>query len=210
MRGEVLLIFALCHMSTSRQYLLFVDPLERFSVVSFVWSPGQSTPIHDHGTWGVIGQLEGSECEKHYRWKIHEASDGVCEFVQDGDAVSCHEGSVTPVDIDDVHLVTNEGDTVAISIHAYGRYGCCRSEPIIVLCFLETRRRHDKDEVVYVEVIRSSFACSILTPNEILSPSTTAILAPRRDTFTRIELEERHHSSRDILLVQTLSFSHCL
>ena len=31
-----------------RQYLLHCDPLERFSVVSFVWGPGQFTPIHDH------------------------------------------------------------------------------------------------------------------------------------------------------------------
>ncbi|MGN6765364.1 MAG: cysteine dioxygenase, partial [Rhizobiaceae bacterium] len=35
-----------------RQYLLYCDPLGRFSVVSFVWGPGQSTPIHDHTTWG--------------------------------------------------------------------------------------------------------------------------------------------------------------
>ena len=29
-----------------QQYLLHADSLERFSVVSFVWGPGQSTPIH--------------------------------------------------------------------------------------------------------------------------------------------------------------------
>jgi predicted metal-dependent enzyme (double-stranded beta helix superfamily) len=37
-----------------RQYLLYCDPLERFSVVSFVWGPGQSTPVHDHTVWGVV------------------------------------------------------------------------------------------------------------------------------------------------------------
>ncbi|HEX7987503.1 MAG TPA: cysteine dioxygenase, partial [Duganella sp.] len=31
-----------------RQYLLYRDPAARFSVVSFVWGPGQSTPIHNH------------------------------------------------------------------------------------------------------------------------------------------------------------------
>jgi 3-mercaptopropionate dioxygenase len=31
-----------------RQYLLYCDPRERFSVVSFVWGPGQRTPVHDH------------------------------------------------------------------------------------------------------------------------------------------------------------------
>jgi 3-mercaptopropionate dioxygenase len=39
-----------------RQYLLHCDPLERFSVVSFVWGPGQSTPIHDHTVWGLVGR----------------------------------------------------------------------------------------------------------------------------------------------------------
>src|SRR5690554_3968415 len=46
---------------TYRQYLLYCDPLERFSVVSFVWGPGQATPIHDHTVWGVIGQIIGQE-----------------------------------------------------------------------------------------------------------------------------------------------------
>jgi predicted metal-dependent enzyme (double-stranded beta helix superfamily) len=30
-----------------QQYLLHCDPMERFSVVSFVWAPGQKTPVHD-------------------------------------------------------------------------------------------------------------------------------------------------------------------
>ena len=29
-----------------------VDARERFSVVSFVWAPGQKTAIHDHTVWG--------------------------------------------------------------------------------------------------------------------------------------------------------------
>ena len=38
-----------------RQYLLYCDPLERFSVVSFVWLPGHRTPIHDHTVWAWWG-----------------------------------------------------------------------------------------------------------------------------------------------------------
>ena len=29
------------------------------SLFALVWLPGQWTPIHDHGTWGVVGILEG-------------------------------------------------------------------------------------------------------------------------------------------------------
>ena len=49
-----------------RQYLLYCDPWERFSVVSFVWGPGQRTPIHDHTVWGLIGMLRGAELSRDY------------------------------------------------------------------------------------------------------------------------------------------------
>src|SRR5947209_5874380 len=49
-----------------RQFLLYCDPLERFSVVSFVWGPGQRTPVHDHTVWGLIGMLRGSEISRNY------------------------------------------------------------------------------------------------------------------------------------------------
>ncbi len=44
-----------------RQYLLHCDSAERFSIVSFVWGPGQLTPIHDHTVWGLVGVLRGAE-----------------------------------------------------------------------------------------------------------------------------------------------------
>jgi predicted metal-dependent enzyme (double-stranded beta helix superfamily) len=44
-----------------RQYLLHADPLGRFSEVSFVWAPGQATPVHDHTVWGLISILRGQE-----------------------------------------------------------------------------------------------------------------------------------------------------
>ena len=51
-----------------RQYLLWCDPLERFSVVSFVWGPGQKTSIHDHTVWGMVGMLRGRErCDDYER-----------------------------------------------------------------------------------------------------------------------------------------------
>ncbi|CAO3432212.1 Cysteine dioxygenase (EC 1.13.11.20) [Azospirillum doebereinerae] len=43
-----------------RQYLLHGDPFERFSVVSFVWGPGQRTPIQDHTIRGLVGVLRGA------------------------------------------------------------------------------------------------------------------------------------------------------
>ena len=58
--------FALPSVESYRQYLLYCDPLERFSVVSFVWGPGQKTPVHDHTVWGLVGVMRGAElCEEY-------------------------------------------------------------------------------------------------------------------------------------------------
>ena len=35
------------HPQYYQQYLLYAEPRGRFSVVSFVWGPGQQTPVHD-------------------------------------------------------------------------------------------------------------------------------------------------------------------
>jgi predicted metal-dependent enzyme (double-stranded beta helix superfamily) len=54
------------HPQYYQQYLLYADPLDRFSVVSFVWGPGQKTPLHNYTVWGMIGQLRGQERSADY------------------------------------------------------------------------------------------------------------------------------------------------
>lgn len=94
-----------------RQYLLHCDPMERFSVVSFVWMPGQRTPIHDHTVWGLVGVLRGEEqCEEYSR---HLKAIGR-HPVRTGDV-----DRVSPR-IGDIHVVSNDGKEVAVSIHVYG------------------------------------------------------------------------------------------
>ena len=94
-----------------RQYLLFCDPLERFSVVSFVWLPGHRTPIHDHTVWGLVGVMRGVElCE---------------EFSPSIRKTNSHQSGPGDVDrvspaIGDIHVVSNPGTETAVSIHVYG------------------------------------------------------------------------------------------
>src|SRR5690625_4994492 len=47
-------------------YPVYVAPDDSFCIASAVWDVGQSTPIHDHGAWGVIGLIQGAEDEVHY------------------------------------------------------------------------------------------------------------------------------------------------
>jgi predicted metal-dependent enzyme (double-stranded beta helix superfamily) len=100
-----------------RQYLLHADGAERFSVVSFVWGLGQTTPIHDHTTWGLIGMLRGAELEQHYARR----PDGRLE--PEGEPHRLEAGAVDAVspNIGDLHRVSNAyDDCVSISIHVYG------------------------------------------------------------------------------------------
>jgi predicted metal-dependent enzyme (double-stranded beta helix superfamily) len=109
-------MFTVPHPQHYQQYLLYADPLERFSMVSFVWGPGQQTPVHDHMTWGLIGMLRGQEIDTHY-FKQTDGSylRGQSRILQPGQV-----GSVAP-STHDVHEVANaHRDQTSISIHVYG------------------------------------------------------------------------------------------
>ncbi|AMZ70522.1 MULTISPECIES: cysteine dioxygenase [Pseudomonas] len=100
-----------------QQYLLHADSRQRFSVVSFVWGPGQRTPIHDHRVWGLIGMLRGAE----YSQGFHRHPDGY--LFAEGERVELRPGQVEAVSpkIGDIHQVSNAfDDQVSISIHVYG------------------------------------------------------------------------------------------
>ena len=100
-----------------RQYLLHCDSRQRFSVVSFVWGPGQATPIHDHTVWGLIGMLRGAEYSQGHVF------DGDGRARPQGEAVRLDAGDVEAVSptIGDLHRVHNaHADRVSISIHVYG------------------------------------------------------------------------------------------
>jgi predicted metal-dependent enzyme (double-stranded beta helix superfamily) len=108
--------FAEPHPRHYRQYLLYCDPWERFSVVSFVWGPGQSTPIHDHTVWGLIGMLRGAETSREYA----VSRQGRLEPVGTHELLPGQVTAVSPT-IGDIHTVENAlRDRASISIHAYG------------------------------------------------------------------------------------------
>ncbi|NWK98995.1 cysteine dioxygenase [Sphingobium lactosutens] len=99
-----------------QQYLLHCDSRERFSIVSFVWGPGQSTPIHDHGVWGLVGVLRGVEKVERFR-RLPTGG-----LVAEGEDL-LREGEVDAVSprVGDIHRVTNGlADRPSISIHVYG------------------------------------------------------------------------------------------
>lgn len=99
--------------ATYRQYPLHRDAEHRFSLVSFVWAPGQGTPVHDHLVPGIVGMLRGSEAATAY--------DPGPPLRPLGRTV-LKPGDVATVDGAqyDLHRVENLlQDAVSISIHCY-------------------------------------------------------------------------------------------
>ena len=104
------------HPQYYQQYLLYADPLDRFSIVSFVWGPGQKTPVHNHTVWGMVGQLRGEEKGTPY----YRQPEGGFKA---GDPSICSPGHVDTVSpkTHDIHVVENNlSDQTSISIHVYG------------------------------------------------------------------------------------------
>lgn len=109
-------IFAQPHPKYYQQYLLYADPLDRLSIVSFVWGPGQKTPVHDHTTWGLVGLLRG--CEREITYK--KQPDGSYKATGTSVLLPGQVSVVSPT-IGDVHEVANDlSDITSISIHVYG------------------------------------------------------------------------------------------
>jgi len=109
--------FTIPHPEYYQQYLLYADPEDRFSVVSFVWGPGQITPIHDHTVWALVGTMRGAESCQPYR----RTDQGTWQPW--GEQLDLAPGDVETVSptIGDVHQVWNPlKDQVSISVHVYG------------------------------------------------------------------------------------------
>lgn len=109
--------YARPHSQYYQQYLLYADPSNRFSIVSFVWGPGQKTPIHDHTVWALIGILRGAEQSETFT----PSADG--QPMIGGEVKVLHPGAVETLSLStgDIHRVSNfYDDRVSISIHIYG------------------------------------------------------------------------------------------
>ena len=99
-----------------RQYLLYCENRERFSVVAFVWGPGQHTPVHNHTVWGLVGMLRGAEMTQAYK----KAGVRLRPFGAPERLVPGQVTAVSPT-VGDLHRVANAyDDGPSVSIHVYG------------------------------------------------------------------------------------------
>jgi len=101
--------------------LLNQDPIFGFVVVAMVWPPKEGTPVHDHGTWGVVGVAGGGLSVTNYIRNDDGSQPGHASLTELG-TISARAGDAThvlPPD-EDIHKVWNSTTKQSISIHTYG------------------------------------------------------------------------------------------
>ncbi|NHN29147.1 cysteine dioxygenase family protein [Paenibacillus agricola] len=104
------------------QYLLYKPENESFSVIAFIWGPGQTAPVHDHLVWGLVGLYRGSVIEKRYRREDHGRLADPRYSIREVSEVTAKQGDITfvyPPDYD-IHGVSNPFAEQAITVHIYG------------------------------------------------------------------------------------------
>ena len=146
--------YALPDASRYRQHLLHCDSQRRFSVVSFVWGPGQATPVHDHSVWGLVGVLRGAELSQAYA----PVTNGLAPI---GEPRRLEPGDLDAVSprLGDIHRVANAyDDRTSVSIHVYGAN-------------IGAVRRHAFDEAGRPRTFVSGYANATL-PNLWRAPET--------------------------------------
>lgn len=106
--------------------LVFDDEKSGLSLYTLVWQPGQWTPVHDHGTWGVVGIIEGQLDEQSYqRVDSDQTSDRHDNIdLQRGSLVLLSPGSISTFvpNPDHIHQTgCPENRQRCVSLHLYGR-----------------------------------------------------------------------------------------
>ncbi len=104
--------------------LIHAAPDKSLSLYAIVWLPGQWTPIHDHGSWGVVGIVEGVLEERSYlRLSPDRDADHDIELARGG-VMLLGKGAVTSFvpNPDHIHVTGVPAErSRAVSLHLYGR-----------------------------------------------------------------------------------------
>ena len=113
-----------CNADHYTRNAIYIADDESLSLYALVWLPGQWTPVHDHGSWGVVGVVQGILEERSFiscDGEIH-CDSGI--RLKRGGVILLDHGSVTTFvpNPDHIHMtgVAPNRERV-VSLHLYGR-----------------------------------------------------------------------------------------
>lgn len=107
--------------------LIHAAPDHSLSLYALVWLPGQWTPVHDHGSWGVVGVVEGVLEERSFVRLSAQPPDASADHgivLARGGIVLLPPGAVTTFvpNPDHIHVTGVPAERPrAVSLHLYGR-----------------------------------------------------------------------------------------
>lgn len=87
------------------------------TIQTVTFAPGVVSPIHNHGTWGVVGILQGQE--KHSFWK-RVPDTQYPDRIEQVDEKVLHPGEIISFVPEAIHQVEAIGNEPAVTFHLYG------------------------------------------------------------------------------------------
>ena len=108
--------------------LIYDAPDASLSLYALVWQPGQWTPVHDHGSWGVVGVLEGVLEERSFARLSPDRGANQSIALARGGVVLLGPGAVTSFvpNPDHIHITGVPAERLrVVSLHLYGRMMDC-------------------------------------------------------------------------------------
>ncbi len=103
---------------------IYIAPDEQLSLFALVWLPGQWTPVHDHGSWGVVGVLQGLLEERGFMAVDGEITSDEGIRLKRGGVLLLKENSISSFvpNPDHIHMTgVPESRSTAVTLHLYGR-----------------------------------------------------------------------------------------
>lgn len=102
-------------------HLLHEEPGHDLAVFCVAWLPGRGAPAHNHGTWGVVCGVEGTETNTAWR-RTDDGADPGHASLEPGAVTELARGTVVTVSPTDIHSVENRTASLSLSLHLYGRH----------------------------------------------------------------------------------------
>lgn len=97
--------------------MLYDEPDFPLTVQTVAWLPGQVSPIHNHGTWGLVALISGQE--KNTFWQETDPSNFTSNIKQVGE-LTLNPGDIIGFLPNTIHHVKALGDEATISFNLYG------------------------------------------------------------------------------------------
>jgi predicted metal-dependent enzyme (double-stranded beta helix superfamily) len=98
--------------------MLYDEPDFEITVQNVAWSPGSISPIHNHGTWGVVALLDGQE--KNTLWQRSPTAQYPNQIKALGEVV-LQPGDIIGFLPNAIHQVEAWGQEPTISFNLYGK-----------------------------------------------------------------------------------------